>query len=126
MGWIKTFHVIVVVIVTLCCLIAARSLQSNLLVYYLAWLVYASLLCGLMLNNLWCARLLIIPPLLFVLYTTPFVLYNFYAFISGDPLYLDSPASILIVSTPALFVTLPSTLVLAAYWNQRQHIFGGR
>lgn len=100
--------------------------HGDVQILWLVWLVYATLLFGLMLDNLWCARLLILPPLLLVLSSVPMVLYNFYAFASGNPLYQDSPGTILIVALFALFLTVPSALVLTAYWNQRQQIFGSQ
>jgi hypothetical protein len=79
-----------------------------------------------MLDNIWCARLLAMPPLLIVVFTAPMVLYNFYAFASGNPLYQDSPATIIVVAILALFITVPSACVLGAYWHQRQQIFGSK
>jgi hypothetical protein len=41
------------------------------------------------------------------------VLYNFYLYFSDDPLYLDSPGTVLVVVIPAVFVLLPAVVVLA-------------
>ncbi len=124
MKLIQFFHFVVLIFLALYCLVAAPVSKGDALFCYFIWLFYLGLLCGLMLNNLWCARLLIVPPLFFFLYTAPFVLFNFAAFIMRDPLYLDSPATIFVVAIPAFFVTLPSTLVLIAYWKERRRIFG--
>jgi hypothetical protein len=85
-----------------------------------------ALLCGLVQGDVWCARLLILPPLLIAVLTTSMVLYNVFAFVSGNPLYQDSPATIIVVAIVALLVTMPSAFVLGAYWNQRQQIFGSK
>lgn len=126
MARIKFFHSAAVVLFMLYGLLTARSLQGNALAYWIFWFAYVALLCGLVLGNIWCARLLILPPLLVFVFTAPIVLYNFFAFVSGNPLYQDSPATIIVVAIVALLVTLPSAFVLGAYWNQRQQIFGSK
>ncbi len=126
MARIKFFHSVAVVLFMLYGLLTARSLQGNALAYWIFWFAYVVLLCGLMQGEMWCARLLILPPLLVVVFTAPMILYNFFAFVSGNPLYQDSPATIIVVAIVALLVTMPSAFVLGAYWNQRQQIFGSK
>ncbi len=124
MTTIKIFHAVSVSLFGLYGALVAHSLQGEARFYWMFVCVYVLLWCGLVWDNIWCARLLVVPPLLLVLLTGPSVLYNFYAFVTGDPLYRDSPATIIVVATLAFFVTLPSTLVLALYWKERQRIFG--
>ncbi len=124
MASIKPFHSVALVLFTLYGFLTVRSLQGNALIFWLVWFVYAVLLCGLLFDNIWCARLLVLPPLFIVGFTAPMVLYNVFAFLSGNPLYQDSPATIIVVAILALFTTLPSAFALGAYWNQRHQIFG--
>ncbi|BCM89009.1 hypothetical protein IAD21_00851 [Abditibacteriota bacterium] len=123
---IKIFHFTALSCLTLYGALAARGLQGEARFYWMFVLVYVILWCGLTWDNLWCARLLVIPPLLGVLLTAPMVLYNFYAFLLVNPLYRDSPATIIVVAIVASWVTGPSLFVLAAYWKCRQQIFGRR
>ena len=123
MALIKAFHVVNFALLTFYGTRVVYGLHGNALIY---WWLYAGLLCGLLLNNIWCARLLILPPLVIVGWTAPMVLYNFTAFATRDPLYLDSPATIIVVAIVALFVTVPSTVVLWAYWHERRQIFGSK
>ena len=124
MTTIKIFHAVSLSLVGLYGTLVARSLQGDARFYWGFVCVYVLLWCGLMWDNLWCARLLLLPPLLAVLFTAPQVIDNMYAFASGNPLYLDSPATIIVVAVLALFVTVPSALVLGIYWKERRRIFG--
>jgi hypothetical protein len=120
MSGIKLYHVAATMFLALCGFISSQSATSP---FWLVWLLYAGLLVGLLKNNIWCARLLALPPLLVASYTVPFVLYNFYAFVSGHPRYQDSPGTILVVFVQAVLAS-PSAAVLFAYWSERNEIFG--
>jgi hypothetical protein len=56
----------------------------------------------------------------------PWVVLNLHAFITDDPLYLNSPGTILVVAVNALIFCVPALLVVLAYtWRVRvllQHI----
>jgi hypothetical protein len=124
MTTLKIFHATALSLLGLYGVLAARSLQGEARFYWMFCCVYTLLWCGLMWDNVWCARLLVLPPLLVVLLTVPPVILNLYAFVSGNPVYLDSPATILVVAVVAFFVTAPSAFGLALYWKERQRLFG--
>ncbi len=83
-------------------------------------MVYFLLIAGVFRENPWCVRISLIPPLVGFLVTMPLVVYNFYAFSINDPMYQDSPATIFVVAIMAIFITIPSGLVIAAYWRSRR------
>ena len=60
-----------------------------------------------------CLAICPLMPLGAVALLGPVVLYNFYLYFSDDPLYLDSPGTVLVVVIPAVFVLLPAVVVLA-------------
>ena len=122
---IKFFYLSAACLLTVYGVFAARSMTAGSLLFWEIWLVFTALVYGLLQNNIWCARLLAIPPLLVFLFSAPAVLYNFFAFMLGHPLYQDSPATIIIVAISALFITMPSGVLLVAYWRDRKQIFGG-
>lgn len=98
-------------------------LGSSYPIYWLLWLAYFFLFDGLLFGNIWCARLLVFPPVLLACTTGPIVGYNMYAFVTRHPLYVDSPATILIVIIFAGVLTVPSLCILASYWFLRREIF---
>jgi hypothetical protein len=56
----------------------------------------------------------------------PMVVVNFLMFYAEDPLYLDSPATILVVITYAVLFALPATVLVLAYglqWRSLARIF---
>ena len=98
------------------------SIESG--IYWILWIGYAGLLVGDRRKVRWCAHLAVLPPLLVFLLSAPLVLYNVWAFAVGDALYQDSPATILVVGIFAVGFSLPSALVLGAYWQHRRNVFG--
>ncbi len=119
MTWLKGLHGLNIIFLALWGLPAGSAYPF----YWLLWFAYTVLFVGLLCGNLWCARLLLFPPVLLVCITSPIVSYNLYAFITRHPLYLDSPATILIVVIFAGVITVPSLCLLASYWFFRREIF---
>ncbi len=126
MRLIRVFHITSLSLLLFYGVLAVHRINFGSLVFWSFWLAYAGLVFGMQGERIWCLRLLVLPPLIVFLSTVPNVVYNIYAFLIGDPLYQDSPATILIVGIVAVFVTLPSGLVLAAYWRYRQEVFKAR
>jgi hypothetical protein len=60
----------------------------------------------------WARQLSLIPPVLSLLFLGPGVIYNFYAFLTNDPLYLDSPGTILVVGITAIIFLVPALVIL--------------
>jgi len=64
----------------------------------------------------WFCCALTAAPILMV---APGVVYNFALFAVNDPLYLDSPGTILVVATNALVLVVPALLVLVLLLSRR-------
>jgi len=116
---IPLFHIGNLLILAAYCLLAASVF------YWIAWLIYFIVFLGTLKRNIWWMRLAILPPLLIVLITVPFLASNSYALLLGSALYQDSPATIIVVCIFGLLTTLPSALVLGSYWIHRRTIFSG-
>jgi len=122
---IRIFHIATLVLLAAYGALAFHRPVLGSVVYWAFWLAYVGLVLGAYRRQKWCMKLSVTPPLLVFLLTAPNVAYNFWAFISGHPLYQDSPGTIVIVGIMALCLTLPSALVLGAYWANRRQVFGG-
>ncbi|MFN5993099.1 MAG: hypothetical protein ACK45Y_03285 [Betaproteobacteria bacterium] len=85
--------------------------------------VYVGILVGASRANVTCIWLSIVPPAGIFLYTAPNVIYNFWEFATDNPIYLDSPGTILAVAVYGVFLTVPSGLALGAYWPQLRKRF---
>ena len=59
-------------------------------------------------------------PALVTIWSVPIVVRNLVAFFSGDPLYLDSPATIFVVLVFTLTYLVPAAFILALSWLARQ------
>ena len=121
MTWLKAFHGLNLALLAL----YGLPLGSVYSLYWGAWFLYALLFGGLLANDFVCARLLLFPPVGVVCTTGPIVGYNFYAFFFRHPLYVDSPATIIVVAILALFTTVPSLCLLACYRFLRREVFMG-
>ena len=122
---IRIFHIATLVLLAAYGALAFHRPVLGSVIYWAFWLAYVGLVLGAYRRYKWCMKLSVTPPLLVFLLTAPNLAYNFWAFISGHPRYQDSPGTILIVGTMALCLTLPSALVLGAYWGNRRQVFGG-
>ena len=49
-------------------------------------------------------------------YWSPFVAVNAYLYATGDPVYLDSPGTILVVALDAVLFVIPSAVVLSLWF----------
>jgi hypothetical protein len=121
--FIRVFHIASLALSLLYGVLAAHRLEWSSLYYWCFWLIYFGLVFGIEGDLKWCLRLSVLPPLVIFVLTTPNVVYNIYAFLTGDPLYEDSPATILIVGIVAVCMSLPSGLVLWTYWVNRKQVF---
>ena len=121
---IRIFHIATLVLLAAYGALAFHRPVLGSVIYWAFWLGYVGLVLGAYRRYKWCMKLSVTPPLLVFLLTAPNLAY-FWAFISGHPLYQDSPGTILTVGTMALCLTLPSALVLGAYWANRRQVFGG-
>jgi len=119
MKLIKSFHIILAILLSMYGLLGINNPTSWHLVWWFGLLTYYFLVSGVFKEKLIFIRLSIIPPVLAFLITAPLVTYNFYAFATKDTLYLDSPATMFIVAILALLVTLPSFMLLVIYWLNR-------
>ena len=120
---IKIYHGFNLSVLALYVWLIAHNEPSSVAPYLALWMVYLFVFLGLLQGGKWCFRLSLLPPLVVALLTTPFVLLNLWAFVSGDPHYLDSPATIIVVGISACFTTLPAIVVLREYWGQRSMLF---
>jgi hypothetical protein len=60
----------------------------------------------------WAWWLSLVPPVFLTACVGPWAAYNFYAFFTDHPRYVDSPGTILIVGLNALVLLVPAVLVL--------------
>jgi hypothetical protein len=94
-----------------------------ILAIWLGVAVYVGILVGASRANVTCIWLSIVPPAGIFFYTAPNVIYNFWEFATDNPIYLDSPGTILAVAVYGVFLTVPSGLALGAYWPQLRKRF---
>jgi hypothetical protein len=119
MKFIKISHVLAVIMLFIGGLLATSSVPYGMFAYWTILIGYFLVVAGLFRGKIWSIRVSIIPPAIIFLLSAPMVLYNCYAFITGHTLYKDSPATIFVVAIYAIIFTLPSFLVLMAYWRHR-------
>jgi hypothetical protein len=119
MKLILFFHICTAILLSFYGLIGMINPKPWLPFWWAVLLVYYFLIFGVHKNRLWAIRASILVPLLGFIITAPSVIYNIYAFLTQHPLYQDSPATIFVVAVIALLVTLPSFIVLVAYWFRR-------
>jgi hypothetical protein len=60
----------------------------------------------------------VVPAVICALWL-PMVAVNLIAFVRGDPLYRDSPATILVVAAEGVMFAIPSLLLIALFWRHR-------
>lgn len=76
----------------------------------------------------WCLLTVILVAVLLTIRWLPMVLMNFWMFFTDHPLYIDSPATILIVGMNALLFAFPGLLLFSLYvvqWRSMLLIFQG-
>ena len=93
------------------------TLPGSLLLGFLAAYVYV--IVSLYRGKRWGWWLCWVPPLISLVLAAPNVVYNFVLFFSHDPLYLDSPGTILVVAVNAiLFVVPPLVIAILLFWSR--------
>jgi len=81
--------------------------------FLLAAVTYAALSVAAFQGQRWAWWLTLVPPALVTICVAPWAIYNFYAFLTDHPLYLDSPATIFVVAVSSIVLLVPAVLVLA-------------
>jgi hypothetical protein len=99
---------------------SARLLMLSLAILYLAVAVLAS--------RGWRSALAlsVAVALLEAVWGLPTVVINVWMFVTGDGLYRDSPATILVVLIEAILFAIPASVLCVAYvfqWRQLQSLF---
>lgn len=80
--------------------------------FFVGAALYAALSLAAFRRKRWATYLALLPPVLSLLAVGPNVVYNFYAFLTDDPLYLDSPGTIFIVGIEAIIFIIPAIIIL--------------
>lgn len=83
------------------------------LVFFSASVAYAALSIAAYRGNRWYRWIAALPPAFAFLNWGPWAIYNLYLYLADDPLYLDSPAAIIVVGANALVLLMPALVVLA-------------
>ncbi len=71
----------------------------------------------------WASVVWILVAGIIFIYTLINFVMNFFMFIRGSNLYLDSPATILIVATYFTVITIPTGIVTYRLWRQHKVLF---
>jgi hypothetical protein len=74
--------------------------------------LYVLVIISLQKRRPWAWWLCWIPPIVSLALAAPNVIYNVVLFVKRDPLYLDSPGTILIVAVNAILFVIPPLCVL--------------
>jgi hypothetical protein len=124
MRLIATFHVCALALLVCYGVLSAHRPILYTTLFWTFVVVYSGVIVGVFRGSRYFLQLSVFPPALLVALSAPTVIWNVFAFLTGHPLYLDSPGTILVVLVIAMMVTLPSTVVLAVYWTRRREVFG--
>ena len=124
MRLISTFHVCALALLVGYGVLSAHHPTLWIALFWTIVVVYSVVVVGMFRGSRRFLQLSVFPPALLVVLSAPMVIWNVFAFLTGHPLYLDSPATILVVLVIAMMVTLPSIVVLAVYWARRREVFG--
>jgi hypothetical protein len=114
---ILALHVVTLLCVALC------GLLQRTMSFWALWAAYAVLVVVAFRGSIVSLRIAVLPPLLFLLWWAPWVAYNFWAFATNDPLYVDSPGTILVVLPFAILIVWPTSVVLGAYSYRFRPVF---
>jgi len=124
MRLISTFHVCVLALLVGYGVLSAHQPTLWTALFWTIVVVYSAVVAGIFRGCRRVLQLSVFPPALLVALSAPMVIWNVFAFLTGHPLYVDSPGTILVVLVVAMMVTLPSIVVLAVYWARRREVFG--
>ena len=98
---------------------SAEALPGIVLLGLIA--IYAFVIASLHRRKKWAWWLCWIPPIVALAAAGPNVIYNLVLFFRDDPLYLDSPATILLVVVDAILFVIPALGILALLpWARRR------
>jgi len=125
-------------------MIIKRTLQLNLAWVFLMWCVFLYLFIGLpsgpravylvslsafvvtaiyaLLGKPWALLTSMGAAFFLLMYWLPTTLVNFWFFLVGDPLYLDSPGTMLVVAVNAILFVIPATTLLVLFALQRRQV----
>jgi hypothetical protein len=93
----------------------ASTADGALLVLFLAALAYAAVAFAAVEDHRWALAVSFLAAIGLLVFWLPWVVLNFNAFLKEDPLYQNSPGTILVVAVNALIFCLPALLVVLAY-----------
>ena len=124
MGLISAFHICALALLVGYGVLSASQPTLYATLFWAIFVAYSVVVIGIFCGSRLFLRLSVIPPALLVILSAPMVIWNVFAFLTGHPLYLDSPGTILVVVVFAMMVTVPSIGVLLVYWARRREVFG--
>lgn len=85
--------------------------------------VYIAATAGLSLKSRVSWVYSLFPPLLALYFAGPNIVANAIAFVADDPMYLDSPGTIMVVAFQALFRLVPATALIILLFRVRRAVF---
>lgn len=90
-------------------------LGLDLVLLFLAALSYAAVAYAAVEEKRWAFAICFLVAVGLLVFWLPWVVLNFHAFVTDDPLYQDSPGTILVVAINALVFCLPALMLVVAY-----------
>jgi hypothetical protein len=83
--------------------------------------LYAFLIASLHQRKVWAWWLCWLPPIIALALAGPNVVYNFILYFRDDPMYLDSPGTILVAALNAILFVIPALCILGLLpWVRRR------
>ena len=98
MRLISTFHVCVLALLVGYGVLSAHQPTLWTAVFWTIVVIYSAVIVGIFRGSRRILQLSVFPPTLLVVLSAPMVIWNVIAFLTGHPLYLDSPGTILVVT----------------------------
>ncbi len=124
MRLISIFHVCALVLLLSYCVLSRDQATLYSTPFWTIVVVYSVFVVGILRGSRRFLQLSVFLPALLVAITAPMVILDIFAFLTGHPLYLDSPGTIFVVLVIAIMVTLPSIVLLVVFWTCRREVFG--
>lgn len=92
--------------------------ESNMdyLALFLAALAYAGISFAAVDEKHWALLICVVSSAAILVISLPWVAYNFFAFLTNDPLYRESPGTILVVGISAALFCVHSSFLGTAYF----------
>jgi carbon starvation protein CstA len=88
--------------------------------FFAASALYAALSVLAFKGERWAWWLTLLPPAIIAVCVGPWAIYNFYAFATDHPRYLDSPATIFVVAINCLVLLVPALIILVLMFIWRK------